>query len=106
MPSAEMLQAANSNEGVAGQAKSNGEVGRVLADALDGGAGGANIDAVIQAVANQGGGGQASIEALATPGAGGGSAWDTPALVGFTGAHSALTMDAMVAHPDAVQTAA
>jgi hypothetical protein len=101
MPSPEMLAAANEN-GVAGAAKSNGEVGRVLADALAGGEHGPNIDAVLDAMTNQGG---HALEALASHGGGPVSGWDTAGFAGFPGHQQSITMDSMAIHPDAVQPA-
>jgi hypothetical protein len=57
-------------------------------------------------VTNQNGGGDAAIDALATHGGGDVSGWDTAGSAGYTAAHSSLTMDPMVVHPDAVQSAA
>jgi hypothetical protein len=105
MPSAEMLQAADATDGVEGGAKSTGEVSRVIAEALEGGADGPSIDAVIDAVANHSGGKAAAIEALATPGDSDVSSWHMPTMGGFTDAHASLTMETMVLHHDAVQAA-
>jgi hypothetical protein len=79
----------------------------VLADALAGGGHGPNIDAVIDAVTNQGHPVKAGIEALASQGPAGVSGWDMSAFAGFQGPHSAIMMEhVMVLHPDAVQPAA
>jgi hypothetical protein len=104
LPSAEMLAAANENA-VDSEAKGTGEVGRALADALAGG-GGPDIDALLDAVANQGAGANAAIEALASHGAGAVSGWDMAAFAGFPGGHSAIVMETLVLHHDAVPTAA
>jgi hypothetical protein len=109
MPSAQMLAAANGHEHAAleGQAKSNGEVGRVLADALAGGGHGPNIDAVIDAVANHGGGGaHAALEAIASQGGAAVPAWHAAGFGGFPGGHALPTMETMVIHPDAPPHAA
>ena len=105
-----MLAAANANEQAAleGQAKSNGEVGRVLADALAGGHG-PSIDAVIEAVANHGGPGgsaNAALEAIASHGGAAVPAWHMANIAGFPGGHSMPTMETMVIHPDAAPHAA
>jgi hypothetical protein len=105
MPSAEMIKAAEASDDLEGEAKTTGEVDRVIADALEGGADNGNIDAVIDALANQDGGGNAAIEALASPVDADVSAWHTPGLGGFTGAKGSLTMETMELHPDAVQAA-
>ena len=112
MPSAAMLAAinaaANSNDhSVEGQAKHTGDVQRVLVDALAGGGHGPNIDAVIDAVANQGHGGQAAIAALASHGGAAVSGWDMGNSAGFTADHAALTMEHVMAlHASAVPPAA
>jgi hypothetical protein len=97
MPSAEMLAAANEN-GVEGAAKSNGEVGRVLADALAGGGNGPDINAVLDAMAN----GPGAAEALATRHAGSVPGWDMVAFAVFPGGPA---MDHMALHHDAVPPA-
>lgn len=108
MPSAEMLAAANANDNaLEGQAKSTAAVQHVLFDALAGGGHGPNLDAVIDAVANQAhGGGQAAIEALASHGSADVSGWDMSAIAGFTGGHAAFTMEHMALHMDAAPVAA
>jgi VCBS repeat-containing protein len=108
MPSAEMLATVSANAiAIDAQSRHTGEVGRVLADALAGGGHGPNIDAVIDAVTNQGHPVKAGIEALASQGPAGVSGWDMSAFAGFQGPHSAIMMEhVMVLHPDAVQPAA
>jgi hypothetical protein len=107
MPSAEMLKVAEAKGSIEGEAKGTAEVGRVIADALEGGAEGPSIDAVIEAVANQAGGGEAAAtDALASDVSADVSGWDTSGFAGFTGAQTSLTMESMVLHPDAVQAAA
>ena len=108
MPSVEMLAAANANgHALEGQAQSTGEVGRVLFDALAGGGHGPNLDAVIDAVANQAhGGGQAAIDALASYGPAAVSGWDMANIAVFTGAHAAFTTEHMALHMDAAPAAA
>jgi VCBS repeat-containing protein len=105
MPSAEMLAAANLNI-AEGLANSNAEVGRVLADALAGGAQGSNIDAVIDAVAGAGGGAHAALEAIASHGGAAVPAWHMADMAGFMGGHSMPTMEIMVIHPDTAPQAA
>jgi hypothetical protein len=107
MPSAEMLVGNDGELAVEGVAQSNGEVGRVLLDALAGGGDGLNIDAVLDAVANQGGGGgNAGLETIASLGGGDVSPWHMADYAGYAAGHSTITMDSMALHPDAVQTAA
>ena len=107
MPSAAMLAAANANHTVDAHAQTNGEVGRVLFDALAGGGHGPDIDAVIDAVANQAhGAGQAAVEALASHGPAAVSGWDMASIAGFTGGHTPFTMEHMAAHMDAAPAVA
>ncbi|HEU5286093.1 MAG TPA: hypothetical protein VFU20_06240, partial [Sphingomicrobium sp.] len=103
MPSAEMLASANGNA-LDAQAQGTAEVGRVLIDALAGG-GGPDIDAVLDAAANQVPGGNAALDALASHGAAAVSGWDTAGFAGFPGGHSSVTVDPML-HHDAVVAAA
>jgi len=100
MPSAEMLAGGNDNA-VEGQAQGTAEVGRVLLDALAGGGRGPDIDAVIDAVANQGGGrSEAALEALASHAGLDVSAWHMAGSGGFSGGHAGA-MEPML-HHDAV----
>jgi hypothetical protein len=82
-----------------GPVQGNEVVAQVLADALHGGGGG-TIDALVNSLPNHGG--AQATEALASLAAGGVSNGDTGVLGGFSGAHLALTMEAMVVHQDAV----
>jgi hypothetical protein len=106
MPSAEMFVLGSDGHGVVGAPQSNGEVGRVLMDALAGGGGGPNIDAVLDAVANGAGGGNAALEAIASLGGGDVSPWHMADFAGYSAIHSAIMMETMALHPDAIQTAA
>ena len=100
MPSAEMLAGGNDNA-VAGQAQGTAEVGRVLLDALAGGGRGPDIDAVIDAVSNQGHGrSEAALEALASHAGLDVSAWHMAGSGGFSGGHAGA-MEPML-HHDAV----
>ncbi|HZB68951.1 MAG TPA: hypothetical protein VE403_01170, partial [Sphingomicrobium sp.] len=89
----------NSNDNaVEAQAQGTAEVGRVLLDALAGGGNGPDLDAVIDAVANQGGGrSEAALEALASQAGLDVSAWHTAGFGGFSGAHGAA-MEPMLHH--------
>jgi hypothetical protein len=106
MPSAQMLAGGNLNDNAVNvQAQGTGEVNRVLLDALAGGGRGPDLDAVIDAVANQGhGGGAGALEALASHGAVDVSAWHMGGFGGFPGTHAAPTFEPMI-HPDAVVAA-
>ena len=106
MPSAEMIAAAKAEGGSEGEAKSNAVVDQVVADALAGGGDGTDIDAVIDAIANQNGEAKGALEGLASQGHGGGSHWDTAGLGHFSGGHGPFTMEAIQLHHDAVQPAA
>ena len=108
MPSVAMLEAAHANNNaVDTHAQTTGEVGRVLFDALAGGGHGPNIDAVIDAVANQAhAGAQVAIDALASHGAAAVSGWDMASIAGLTGGHAAFTMEHMALHMDAAPAAA
>ena len=99
MPSLAMLAAAHANQhALEGQAKSTGEVSRVVADALAGGGHGPNIDAVIDAVANQAHNGHAALAALASHGDAAVSAWHMASFGGFPGGHTANMMEHMALH--------
>jgi hypothetical protein len=103
MPSAEMLAAANTIEG---EAKSTGEVSRVLADALSGG-GASTIDAILDGLPNSGSGGGSGIaDVIASESAGGVPGWDTAGFAGFSASQNPLMLDAMQFHHDAVQPVA
>ena len=77
----------------------------MIADALAGGDGGLDIDALLSGLPGHGGGGGLIAEALASQGAGGVSAWDMGAFGGFTAMNSAFTMEMTILHHDAVQAA-
>lgn len=105
MPSAAMLAAAAAvAEAGEGQAKSTGEVGRVLADALGGTGDEPGIDALLGAVVDQGPGGNAAAEELASHGAADVPAWDTAGLAGFAVSTTMVTLigEHPTLHPDAV----
>jgi hypothetical protein len=108
MPSAEMLVAANANAILLdGQGQNTAEVSRVLFDALAGGGPGPNLDAVIDAVANQvHGGAQTVIDALASHGPAAVSGWDMASIADFTAVHAAFTMEHMMLHIDAATAVA
>jgi hypothetical protein len=110
MPSAEMLEAAaNENAAAQGEGRGQGthELGRVLADALAGGRDGPNLDAVINALARHGQGGDQGVDdALASQAAAAVPGWNMGGGAHFQTAHSAFTVEAMMLHHDAVQPAA
>ncbi|HEX6604080.1 MAG TPA: hypothetical protein VF027_04285, partial [Sphingomicrobium sp.] len=101
MPSAEALAAAD-QPAVEGD-KGSAEVARVLADALAGGGDGPNIDALIDAATGHGAGMDAGSVAASLADV---PAWDMGAFHGFVGGHSALSMEAVMAHPDAAAATA
>jgi hypothetical protein len=102
MPSAEMLAGfANASATAAGPAQHNAVVGKVLVEALDGGAAqGASIDALLNALPGHAGG-QPSLAVFATHAGAAVSNADIASFAGFTAAHTAFTMDHMVVHQDA-----
>jgi hypothetical protein len=104
MPSAEMLAAAHGTGD--GEAAVTTDVAAAVADALDGGKG-ADLDAVIESVANGGAEpAQNAGEALASVGGPGVSAWDMGSVAAFHAGPGEGTVEAMQLHPDAVPTAA
>jgi hypothetical protein len=107
MPSAEMLAAAG-EASLDGDKAATGEVARVLADALAGGGDGPNIDALLDAATAHGPAvsAEAGLEAIAAHLAAAVPAWDMGAFGGFTAGHPSFTMEAMMAHPDAVPQSA
>ena len=94
MPAPAVAGAAHS-----GPVQGNEVVAQVLVDALHGGGGG-TIEALVNALPNNGG--ASAAEALASHMAAGVSNGDTGVFAGFQGAHMALTMESMMVHQDAV----
>ena len=108
MPSAAMLTAAaalaDAGDAGEGQAKSTGEVGRALADALAGDGDGPGIDALLGAAVGQPPGGNAAGGELASHDGAAVSAWDTAGFAGFAGGPTMVTLigEHPTLHPDAV----
>jgi hypothetical protein len=105
MPSIDMLVAA----GMAGNVQTNQVVGRVIADALQGGAGGpgTDIDAMLNALPGQGLGENAAVDQLASLANGNVPGGDMAFGGGFTfDVATLMTAGALVLHADAVQPAA
>ena len=94
MPAPAVAGAAHS-----GPVQGNEVVAQVLVDALHGGGGG-TIEALVNALPNNGG--ASAAEALASHMAAGVSNGDTGVFAGFQGGHIALTMESMMVHQDAV----
>ncbi|MEA3066099.1 MAG: large repetitive protein, partial [Sphingomonadales bacterium] len=107
MPSAEQLAAACESApqltSVAGnQPQHNEVVGKVLADALQGGDGHApNIEALVQSIGLHGPLGSHALEALASHGMEAVSNGHMAMFAGFAGGHGGLMMDPMIVHQDA-----
>jgi hypothetical protein len=104
MPSAQQLAAATGSQphtSVAGNAQHDQVVGKVLADALHGGAAHSpTIDALVNSLPGHAGGGNAALQALASHG-GAAVSIEHMAMAGpFGGPHSMLSVD-MVMHQDA-----
>ena len=102
IPSAAMLQSLEHGEStVAEHATVTGEVGRVLADALDRGAQAHAIDALLDAVAGHARAHDHLAEGIANPVSAAPGSWDGAfsALPGF--AHAAVMAEALSAHHDA-----
>jgi hypothetical protein len=116
MPSAEALAAVLDAKGSGAEqaTQHDGEVGRVLADALAGGRG-PDLHALIEAATDGNHANRAVPEVLATHGDAAAEAvasqagaavpgWDSAAFAGFTQPH-AFSMEALMAHPDAAPAA-
>ncbi len=104
MPSLEALESLGGNGHGNGESH-NAVVGRVIAEALAGGAGGGDIDALL---ANLGGGngGNAALDALASQSGGAVPVWDMGHSGGFqSDVIVKLVAEAMTLHHDAVQPA-
>ena len=104
MPSAAMLQAQASANSI-GDAHSTAEVARVLADALSGGHGGPDIDALLHVATGHDGGAAQLAEMMASYAGPAGSAWDMSGLAGFAMVHPDMGMEALAVHMDALPTA-
>ena len=96
MPSAEQLEAAK-GEGKSAEGDDGKLVGKVLADALNGGEHGKDLDALINAVSGQDNG----HDALASHGGSAVSNGDMGVLAGLAAAHSDDIMTQMTMHQDA-----
>jgi hypothetical protein len=103
MPSAEQLQAlAGSVEPDADGARTNQVVGKVLLDAIDGGSGGLDLDAVIGALRGEDPGAvNPALEALASHGPGGFAVVDSLSHANFAIAQMHMAADQTMFHPDA-----
>ena len=97
MPSAEQLEAAKGG-GKSVEGDDGKHVGKVLADALNGGEHGKDLDALINAVSGQDDNGH---DALASHGGSAVSNGDMSALAGLAAAHSDDIMTQMTMHQDA-----
>jgi len=99
MPAAHVLAEAFGN-GAEASGQHTQELGRILADALAGGGNGPSLDAVIDAAGGKAHGAPNALEGLAIPPGADVPAWDMSGIGGFTASH-AMSMEAMLAHPDA-----
>jgi hypothetical protein len=102
MPAAHQLVALG-NGSVSG-AQHNQVVSQVLADALHGGGGAPAIEHALASLPGHGGMGSGlALDVLASHNAAGVPFGDSSAFAGFSAAHSAISMEAMMVHVDAVQ---
>jgi hypothetical protein len=102
LPSADSFAAVEGTDG----SQRGITVEKVLAEALHGGTGGGDIDALLAALPGHGSGENAALAALATPQGEGVSAWDMGSEAGLSGVHMAnIVADMTVFHHDAVQPA-
>jgi hypothetical protein len=89
---------------VAMDAKPDGSVGQMVAEALEGGAATPSIDALLDSLPGAGLGENAGPDSLASPIGDNVPTWDTVQAGAFTnGAANIITTEAMVLHHDAVQ---
>jgi hypothetical protein len=102
MPAVHQLAALGN--GSVGGAQHNQVVSQVLADALHGGGGAPAIEHALASLPGHGGMGSGlALEVLASHNAAGVPFGDSSAFAGFSAAHSAISMEAMMVHVDAVQ---
>jgi hypothetical protein len=97
MPDAGLLIAAAEAQNASGEPRQSDVVGKVLADALNGGGDGPDLDAVLNAL--QGGG--KPLDGVTSPIHGAVSNGDTAEIAGFTAPATMPTMDEMAVHQDA-----
>jgi hypothetical protein len=101
MPSVEQLEAASKN-GKSVEGDDGKQVGKVIADALNGGENGKDLDALINAVTGQ----MNAEDSLASHGGNAVSNGDMGAFAGLAAAHSDDIMTQMTMHQDAAPAAA
>jgi Ca2+-binding RTX toxin-like protein len=102
MPAAAQL--APAGNGSVGGAQHNPVVSQVLADALHGGGGSPAIEHALASLPDHGAGSGLALDVLASHNAAGVPFGDSSVFAGFGAGHSAISMEAMMVHVDAVQS--